>query len=175
MPRSVAPPWLSSRSGTWNSNSASGQPPPAPSTVSRFRSRLARRSPRGESGSGKSVTALSIARLLPYPPARYVGGQILVDDRDVLKMSPWELCAIRGGVVRYVFQEPGASLNPVFRVGVQVKEALEYHRPDVATDKEVTRLLKFVGIPAAEFRKAGEIAIFDKAFRTWFYPVALEV
>ena len=70
----------------------------------------------GESGSGKSVTALSIAKLVPSPPARYVGGEILIEGRDVLKMSSRELRDIRGGLVSYVFQEPGASLNPVFRM-----------------------------------------------------------
>src|SRR6185436_11215158 len=73
----------------------------------------------GESGSGKSVTALSIARLVPTPPARYAGGQILVQGRDVLRMPNTELRKIRGGVVSYVFQEPGSSLNPVFRIGSQ--------------------------------------------------------
>jgi peptide/nickel transport system ATP-binding protein len=106
----------------------------------------------GESGCGKSVTALSIARLVPAPPARYVGGEILVDGRDVLKMSRPELRAIRGGVVSYVFQDPGASLNPVFRVGNQIKESLKLHRPEKATDDEVIRLLKLVGIPAPESR-----------------------
>src|SRR5262245_27940977 len=106
----------------------------------------------GESGSGKSVTALSIARLLPSPPARYVGGEILLEGRNVLKMSPAELRNIRGGLVSYVFQEPGASLNPVFRVGEQIKETLKLHRPEAATDEEVVQLLKLVGIPAPESR-----------------------
>jgi peptide/nickel transport system ATP-binding protein len=106
----------------------------------------------GESGCGKSVTALSIARLVPVPPARYAGGEILVDGRDVLKMSRPELRAIRGGVVSYVFQDPGASLNPVFRVGNQIRESLKLHRPEKATDDEVIRLLKLVGIPAPESR-----------------------
>ena len=75
----------------------------------------------GESGCGKTVTALSIARLVPTPPANYVGGEILLNRRDVLKMSNGELRNIRGGVVSYVFQEPGASLNPVFRIGNQIK------------------------------------------------------
>jgi len=81
----------------------------------------------GESGCGKSVTALSIARLVPTPPAKYVDGEILLNGRDVLKMSPAELRSIRGGVVSYVFQEPGASLNPVFRIGSQIKESLKLH------------------------------------------------
>lgn len=106
----------------------------------------------GESGCGKSVTAQSIARLVPTPPARYVAGEILLNGRDTLKMSPGELQAIRGGVVSYVFQEPSASLNPVFRVGAQIKESLKLHKPDRATDAEVIRLLKLVGIPAPESR-----------------------
>ena len=128
----------------------------------------------GESGCGKTVTALSIARLVPTPPANYVGGEILLNRRDVLKMSNGELRNIRGGVVSYVFQEPGASLNPVFRIGSQIKESLKLHRP-IGTpasgtarsgdanepcrrpafqsyDDEVIRLLKLVGIPAPESR-----------------------
>jgi len=106
----------------------------------------------GESGCGKTVTALSIARLVPTPPANYVGGEILLNGRDVLKMSNGELRNIRGGVVSYVFQEPGASLNPVFRVGNQIKESLKLHKPEKATNEEVIRLLKLVGIPAPESR-----------------------
>ena len=106
----------------------------------------------GESGCGKSVTALSIARLVPTPPARYVGGEILLNGRDVLRMGKEELRGIRGGVVSYVFQDPGASLNPVFRVGNQIKESLKLHRPEKATDEEVIRLLKLVGISAPESR-----------------------
>jgi len=107
----------------------------------------------GESGCGKSVTALSIARLVPSPPARYPSGEILLDGQDVLRMSNAQLRHIRGGVVSYVFQEPGASLNPVFPVGRQIKESLKLHRPEAATDGEVVRLLKLVGIPAPESRR----------------------
>jgi len=106
----------------------------------------------GESGCGKSVTALSIAHLVPVPPANYVGGEILLNGRDTLKMSTQELRQIRGGVVSYVFQDPGASLNPVFRIGNQIKESLKLHRPEKANDAEVIRLLKLVGIPAPESR-----------------------
>jgi peptide/nickel transport system ATP-binding protein len=106
----------------------------------------------GESGCGKSVTAQSIARLVPSPPASYVGGEILLEGRDTLKMSARDLCDIRGGVVSYVFQEPGAALNPVFRIGAQIKESLKLHRPERANDDEVIRLLKLVGIPAPESR-----------------------
>jgi oligopeptide/dipeptide ABC transporter ATP-binding protein len=85
----------------------------------------------GESGCGKTVTALSIARLVPAPPAHYVGGEILLNGHDVLKMSNGELRDIRGGVVGYIFQEPSAALNPVFRVGKQIRESLKLHRHDL--------------------------------------------
>jgi oligopeptide/dipeptide ABC transporter ATP-binding protein len=106
----------------------------------------------GESGSGKSVTALSIARLIPTPPASYPTGEILLEGRDVLKMNRQELQSIRGGVVSYVFQEPSSALNPVFRVGQQIMESLQLHRPEKATRAEVIRLLKLVEIPAPESR-----------------------
>ena len=106
----------------------------------------------GESGCGKSVTALSVAQLVPSPPAHYVGGEILLNGRDTIKMSRAELQQIRGGVVSYVFQDPGASLNPVFRIGSQIMESLKLHRPEKAQDAEVIRLLKLVGIPAPESR-----------------------
>jgi peptide/nickel transport system ATP-binding protein/oligopeptide transport system ATP-binding protein len=106
----------------------------------------------GESGCGKTVTALSIARLVPTPPANYIGGEILLNGRDTLKMSARELQQIRGGVVSYVFQDPSASLNPVFRIGNQIKESLKLHKPEKANDAEVIRLLKLVGIPAPESR-----------------------
>jgi len=106
----------------------------------------------GESGCGKTVTALSIGKLVPTPPANYVGGEILLNGTDVLKMSSEALRSIRGGVVSYIFQEPGAALNPVFRIGNQIKESLKLHRPEKATNEEVIRLLKLVGIPAPESR-----------------------
>ena len=106
----------------------------------------------GESGCGKSVTALSIARLVPSPPARYTGGEILLNGQDVLKMQPQQLRQIRGGIVSYIFQEPGSSLNPVFRVGNQILESLKLHRPEAANEDELIRLLKLVGIPAPESR-----------------------
>ena len=106
----------------------------------------------GESGCGKSVTALSIARLLATPPARYVGGAIHLQGKDVLRLSPSEVRRLRGGVVSYVFQDPGASLDPVMRVGEQIRESLQLHRPAHATDAEILRLLRLVGIPAPESR-----------------------
>src|SRR4051812_42090360 len=91
----------------------------------------------GESGCGKSVTALSIARLIPTPPASYAGGEILLQGRNVFTLPPKELCSIRGGVVSYVFQEPAASLNPVIRVGAQIYEMLKLHRRAKANRSEV--------------------------------------
>lgn len=106
----------------------------------------------GESGSGKSITALSIARLAPTPPAIYAGGQILLEGREVLSLGKQDLRKIRGKVVNYIFQEPGASLNPVYRVGTQILEALRLHRPGNASKEEVVRLLKEVRIPDPEVR-----------------------
>jgi oligopeptide/dipeptide ABC transporter ATP-binding protein len=101
----------------------------------------------GESGSGKSLTALSIARLVPAPPARY-SGKICVAGRDVFKLPQRELQRLRGGEVAYVFQEPGAVLNPAMRVGAQILESLRWHRPGSASEAEVERLLKLVGLPS---------------------------
>ncbi|OGV38991.1 MAG: dipeptide/oligopeptide/nickel ABC transporter ATP-binding protein [Lentisphaerae bacterium GWF2_45_14] len=112
----------------------------------------------GESGCGKSVTCLSLARLLPSPPA-IINGKILFHDgnsRDpleVLKLKPRELRKLRGGKIAYVFQEPSVSLNPVFRIGNQIEEAIRLHRPELRdTESEVIKLLKQVGIPAPETR-----------------------
>lgn len=107
----------------------------------------------GESGSGKSITALSVARLLPSPPARYLRGQIRLDGRDVLTASPRSLRELRGGVVSYIFQEPGSSLNPVLRIESQIRETLRQHRPQSADRHEVVRLLEQVGIPAPDSRR----------------------
>jgi oligopeptide/dipeptide ABC transporter ATP-binding protein len=106
----------------------------------------------GESGCGKTTTALSIARLLRTPPVQYVGGQILLNGRNVLTMSEKELGKVRGRIVGYVFQEPRAALNPVYRVGTHIKDALKLHRPEAANDEEVIRLLDLVGISSPEHR-----------------------
>ncbi len=106
----------------------------------------------GESGCGKSVTALSVTRLLPSPPVRYAGGSIRVAGREVLALREAELRNLRGGVVGYVFQDPGASLNPVQRIGTQIIESLRLHRPEKAREAEAVRLLKLVGIPAPDSR-----------------------
>ncbi len=106
----------------------------------------------GESGCGKSVTALALARLVATPPGVYQGGEILLEGEDVLRMDNRRLRQIRGAKIAYIFQEPATSLNPVFRIGYQIKESLQLHRPEAATDAEVVRLLRLVGIPEPEQR-----------------------
>ena len=107
----------------------------------------------GESGCGKSATALALARLVATPPGVYKGGEILFEDEDVLKMNTDRLRALRGAKVAYIFQEPATSLNPVFRIGAQIREVLQLHRPAAATEAEVVRLLKLVRLPDAERRQ----------------------
>ena len=108
----------------------------------------------GESGSGKSVHALSILRLLPEPPAKVVGGEILFNGKDLLKMSHEEMRKIRGNRIAMIFQEPMTSLNPVLKVGEQIAEAIVLHQgatQEQAWAKAVD-LLKKVGIPHPEER-----------------------
>jgi ABC-type dipeptide/oligopeptide/nickel transport system ATPase component len=101
----------------------------------------------GESGSGKSVSALALTRLLASPPARYVSGKIDFEGRDVMQMSERELRDLRGAQIAYIFQEPGSSLNPVFTIGYQIREAIDLHRPDVRdVTGEIVSALDRVGI-----------------------------
>jgi oligopeptide/dipeptide ABC transporter ATP-binding protein len=112
----------------------------------------------GESGSGKSVTCLSINRLIPDPPGRIVGGQIVYHKDgqavDLLQLSYEEMRRYRGQDIGMIFQEPMTSLNPVFTIGMQMTEAVRYHRE--ISKKEAFGLgvdmLKLVGIPAPEKR-----------------------
>lgn len=108
----------------------------------------------GESGCGKSVSALSIMRLIPYPPGIIVGGEIIFDGRDILKVSEKEMRHIRGNRIAMVFQEPSTSLNPVLTVNSQLSEAIELHRglEAKAASEEALRLLRLVGIPDPERR-----------------------
>ena len=82
----------------------------------------------GESGSGKSMTALSVMRLLPEPMARIAGGKILLGGRDLAALPEAEMRQVRGGDVAMIFQEPMTSLNPVLTVGRQLVEAIRAHR-----------------------------------------------
>jgi oligopeptide transport system ATP-binding protein len=108
----------------------------------------------GESGCGKSVSALSILRLIPNPPGKIVSGEILFDGQDLLKADEDEIRHIRGNRIAMVFQEPMTSLNPVLTIGRQLTEAIELH---LKYDKEQARkraieLLEMVGIPEAPTR-----------------------
>jgi len=102
----------------------------------------------GESGSGKSAGAMSILRLIPDPPGRITGGQILFAGRDLMRASNEEMRRIRGGDIGMVFQEPMTSLNPVLTIGRQITEAIEQHRgaDRAAAEKRAVELLELVGI-----------------------------
>ena len=103
----------------------------------------------GESGCGKSVTALSIARLVPNPPGRIVAGQILFDGIDLLKLSNEAMRKLRGKEIGFIFQDPLTSLNPTLTIGYQIGEAIREHMglsPKAARDR-VIELLAKVGIP----------------------------
>ena len=108
----------------------------------------------GESGCGKSVTALSVMRLVPDPPGRIVGGSIMLEGTDLLSLDESEMRAIRGNRISMIFQEPMTSLNPVMRIGDQITEAVRLHRQmsrKEATAKAV-EMLRLVKIPEAERR-----------------------
>lgn len=108
----------------------------------------------GESGCGKSVTAMSIMRLLRTPPAQYLGGSIMFHNEDLLKMPPKQLRSIRGNRISMIFQEPLTSLNPVMTIGSQVGEALSLHRnySKAEIHKKSIELLRSVKIPSPETR-----------------------
>jgi oligopeptide transport system ATP-binding protein len=108
----------------------------------------------GESGCGKSVHALTIMRLIPTPPGKIESGEVWFDGRDLLKISEGEMRRIRGSAIAMVFQDPMSSLNPVYKVGYQIMEAIQLHQ---GLDKKAARelageLLSMVGIPSARQR-----------------------
>jgi len=108
----------------------------------------------GESGCGKSVTALSIMRLIATPPGRIASGEIIFNGEDLLKKSEAEMRKIRGNDISMIFQEPMTSLNPVFTVGDQIAEAITLHQglsKKAALEKTV-EMLRLVGIPLPEKR-----------------------
>jgi oligopeptide transport system ATP-binding protein len=108
----------------------------------------------GESGCGKSVTALSILRLIPNPPGRIVDGEILFEGRDLLKVSNSEMRHIRGNRIAMVFQEPMTSLNPVLTIGNQIVEVIKLHMglEQAEGRARAVELLEMVGIPEAQRR-----------------------
>ena len=108
----------------------------------------------GESGSGKSVTALSIMGLNPKPPAEYPEGEILFEGENLLEASDSRMQKIRGNDIAMIFQDPMTSLNPVFTVGNQIREAIRIHQ-NVSKDEarqRTVQVLKDVGIPRPEER-----------------------
>jgi len=111
----------------------------------------------GESGCGKSITALSILRLIQSPPGRFVSGRVLFEGRDLLQLAPAEMRAIRGNDISMIFQEPMTSLNPVLSIGRQIAETLALHHglsKRAALDRAV-EMLELVRIPEAR-RRIGE-------------------
>lgn len=108
----------------------------------------------GESGSGKSVTALSVMRLIPEPGGKIVSGQVLYKGTDVLKMTDSQVRGLRGDRIAMIFQDPMTSLNPVFRIGNQVGEALMVHKGMNRKEsfERAIELLDMVGIPHAKSR-----------------------
>jgi peptide/nickel transport system ATP-binding protein len=108
----------------------------------------------GESGCGKSVTALSIMRLVPDPPGRVVGGSVTLEGTDLLELDEAEMRKIRGNRISMIFQEPMTSLNPVMRIGDQITEAVRLHRPIGAREawKQAVDMLRLVRIPEPERR-----------------------
>src|ERR1700732_909762 len=102
----------------------------------------------GESGCGKSVTAMSLMRLIPEPPGK-ISGSVRFQEKDLLQLSDREMRAIRGNDISMIFQEPMTSLNPVLTVGHQIAEALRLHQDlsKSAANKNAVELLRLVKIP----------------------------
>lgn len=109
----------------------------------------------GESGCGKSVTSLSIMRLIPTPPGKIASGEILFNGKNLLNLSEEEMRKIRGNDIAMIFQEPMTSLNPVFTIGNQISEAIELHQKGLTRQQvraKTIEMLRLVGIPEAEKR-----------------------
>ena len=111
----------------------------------------------GESGCGKSMAALSIMRLVPDPPGRIVGGRVMLDGRDLLKLDEDAMRSVRGNEISMIFQEPMTSLNPVLTIGEQIGEAIRLHQDLVssAVRQKAVEMLRRVRIPEPE-QRAGE-------------------
>ncbi len=106
----------------------------------------------GESGCGKSVTSMSVLRLIPQPPGKIESGEILFGGQDLTKINDEQMRQIRGNQISMIFQEPMTSLNPVFTIGYQIGEVLELHRgiSHKQNKEEIIKALNRVGIPRAE-------------------------
>ncbi|MDE2845056.1 MAG: ABC transporter ATP-binding protein [Chloroflexota bacterium] len=108
----------------------------------------------GESGCGKSVTMLSLMRLIPTPPGEIVGGSIVLEGQDILQLTENEMSKVRGSQIALIIQDPMTSLNPVFTIGNQVNEAIQIHQaiPKRNIMQQTLEVLRKVNIPAAESR-----------------------
>jgi oligopeptide transport system ATP-binding protein len=108
----------------------------------------------GESGCGKSVSVMSLMRLIPMPPGKIVGGEAVFEGRDLMKISDDEMRSVRGNKIAMIFQDPMTSLNPVLTIGQQVSEALELHLGMSKSEarQRTVELLEMVGIPSAADR-----------------------
>jgi len=95
----------------------------------------------GESGCGKSATALSILRIVQSPPGRIIDGQILFGDKDLLKLSEKEMRDVRGNDISMIFQEPMTSLNPVYRIERQLGEVFRLHNPGISREEVKTSVI----------------------------------
>ena len=106
----------------------------------------------GESGCGKSVTALSILRLIPIPPGKIVGGEILFKGKNLIDLSEEEMRKIRGNRISMIFQEPMTSLNPVFTIGNQIQETIKLHQGLSKREslEKAIEMLRLVNIPSPE-------------------------
>ncbi|MFJ5764771.1 ABC transporter ATP-binding protein [Lysinibacillus sp. NPDC093210] len=112
----------------------------------------------GESGCGKSMTSLSLLRLVPSPPGKIINGEILLNNTDLLKISEEELRKIRGNKISMIFQEPMTSLNPVLTVGEQIAETIRLHQGLSRKEawQQAVEMIRLVGIPAPEKRAKQE-------------------
>ena len=108
----------------------------------------------GESGSGKSVSSLGMMQLIPNPPGRITGGEILYHGKDLVKASEKEMQKIRGNEISMIFQEPMTSLNPIIKCGKQIAESLRLHRDMKKKEamEEAVRMMRAVGIANPEVR-----------------------
>ena len=108
----------------------------------------------GESGCGKSVTMLSLMRLIPTPPGEIVSGSIVLQGQDILQLTENEMSKVRGSQIALIIQDPMTSLNPVFTIGSQVNEAIQIHQdiPRRSILQQTLEVLRKVNIPAAETR-----------------------
>ncbi|MDQ2888680.1 MAG: ABC transporter ATP-binding protein, partial [Chloroflexota bacterium] len=100
----------------------------------------------GESGCGKSVTALSVMRLIANPPGKIVGGEINFNGENILEKNQHELTELRGSKISMIFQDPMTSLNPVFTVGYQIAETVKRHRKDVSNDQAWKRAVEMLDL-----------------------------